>query len=101
MYAPERNAPCSGVLGRLACVYVTSTFAAAHAAAMLCMTFLLQGEVSAAYNALTKLGGKLTAVERVESWSPEGQRTAVVVTKTSSTPSRFPRSPGTPGRKAL
>ncbi|WIA21622.1 hypothetical protein OEZ85_000804 [Tetradesmus obliquus] len=60
-----------------------------------------QEEVAAAKPALAKLGGKLQAVELVESWAPEGQRTAVVVAKTGSTPAKYPRAPGTPSKKPL
>lgn len=61
----------------------------------------MQDEVSAAKSALSKLRGKLRAVERVQSWAPEGQRTAVVVAKTHSTPPQYPRAPGTPNKKPL
>jgi 16S rRNA (guanine527-N7)-methyltransferase len=60
-----------------------------------------QDEVSAARNALSKLQGKLAAVPRVQSWAPEGQRTAVVVSKTGPTPQQYPRLPGTPAKKPL
>jgi 16S rRNA G527 N7-methylase RsmG len=58
-------------------------------------------EVRAAGNALAKVGGRLLGVELVESWAPEGQRTAVVVAKARPTPAKYPRAPGTPGRKPL
>lgn len=61
----------------------------------------VQAEVAAAHNAVSKLGGKLLGVEPVQSWGPEGQRTAVVVAKTGSTPAKYPRAPGTPNKKPL
>ncbi len=60
-----------------------------------------QVEVSAASNALGQCGGKLRRLELVESFSPEGQRTAVVVAKVGATPKRYPRQPGTPNKKPL
>jgi 16S rRNA (guanine527-N7)-methyltransferase len=60
-----------------------------------------QDEVAAARKALSKLQGRLVAVPRVQSWAPEGQRTAVVVAKTGPTPKDYPRPPGTPGKKPL
>jgi rRNA small subunit methyltransferase G len=60
-----------------------------------------QDEVAAARRALSELGGALRAVERVSSWAPDGQRTAVLVAKKRSTPRRYPRAPGTPSRKPL
>jgi 16S rRNA (guanine527-N7)-methyltransferase len=65
------------------------------------MFWVVQEEVAAAGPALAKLGGCLEAVEVVQSWAPEGQRTAVVVTKTGRTSSRYPRPPGTPNKKPL
>ena len=41
----------------------------------------LQVEVDAASPAIKKLGGKLLALELVDSFSADGQRTAVVVSK--------------------
>lgn len=60
-----------------------------------------QDEVAAASKALSKLRGKLCAVPRVQSWAPEGQRTAVVVRKQQATPPQYPRPPGTPSKKPL
>lgn len=74
-----------------------------HTSLRLLLLLLLcsQDEVAAADNALSKLGGELLAIEKVNSWAPEGQRTAVVVKKCSKTPSKYPRTAGTPGRKPL
>ncbi|GIL42333.1 hypothetical protein Vafri_345 [Volvox africanus] len=58
-------------------------------------------EVLAASNAIRQLGGRQLALERVDSHSAEGQRTALVVAKAASTPDRFPRQPGTPNKKPL
>jgi hypothetical protein len=65
------------------------------------MRMRTQAEVAAAGPALSKLGGQLLGVEGVQSWGPEGQRTAVVVAKTRPTPPHYPRPPGTPGKKPL
>lgn len=60
-----------------------------------------QAEVTAAAKAVSKLRGQLAGVPRVQSWAPEGQRTAVVVRKTGATPQLYPRAPGTPSKKPL
>ncbi len=61
-----------------------------------------QAEVSAASNALGQLGGRLVAVEDVESrWEDGRQRTALVVAKAGPTPAKFPRQAGTPNKKPL
>eukprot|EP00775_Hariotina_reticulata_P014196 gene14196-14339_t len=60
-----------------------------------------QEEVAAAGPALARLGGRLVGVEEVQSWAPEGQRTAVVVAKEGPTPSKYPRVAGTPSKKPL
>lgn len=60
-----------------------------------------EAEVAAAGRALSELRGRLVEVARVESWAPEGQRTAVVVAKQAATPRAYPRSPGTPSKKPL
>lgn len=61
-----------------------------------------QAEVSAASNALGQLGGRLVAVEEVESrWEDGRQRTALVVAKAGPTPAKFPRQAGTPNKKPL
>lgn len=67
----------------------------------LLLRVLLQEEVAAASKALSKLKGSLAAVQLVQSWAPEGQRTAVVVRKTGPTPQLYPRAPGTPSKKPL
>ncbi|GLC35193.1 hypothetical protein PLESTM_000289500 [Pleodorina starrii] len=58
-------------------------------------------EVCAAAGAIRQLGGRQLALERVESHSAEGQRTALVVAKAGPTPARFPRQAGTPNKKPL
>ncbi|KAL4422347.1 hypothetical protein ABPG75_008544 [Micractinium tetrahymenae] len=58
-------------------------------------------EVAAAKGALGKLGGKLVAVGEVDSESPEGRRTAVIVAKARPTPAQYPRKPGVPSKKPL
>ncbi len=55
----------------------------------------------AAASAIRQLGGGQVALERVESHSAEGQRTALVVAKVRSTPTKFPRQAGTPNKKPL
>jgi 16S rRNA (guanine527-N7)-methyltransferase len=57
--------------------------------------------VRAAASAIRQLGGGQVALERVESHSAEGQRTALVVAKVRSTPTKFPRQAGTPNKKPL
>lgn len=61
----------------------------------------MQEEVAAAGKALAKLQGSLAGVCLVQSWAPEGQRTAVVVNKTGPTPQAYPRAAGTPNKKPL
>lgn len=51
---------------------------------------------SSPYQPPTVLPSQLLSTE-----SPEGRRTAVVVLKERSTPSRYPRKPGVPGKKPL
>lgn len=58
-------------------------------------------EVKGAKKAIDILGGALVTVEPVESFSPVGQRTAVVVTKKKATSPKYPRRPGTPKAKPL
>jgi hypothetical protein len=61
----------------------------------------MQAEVAAAEGALNKLGGTLLGVDLVQSYSSEGQRTAVVVRKNGVTPQKYPRAPGTPNKSPL
>ena len=67
---------------------------------MLCPD-IMQEEVAGAANAIAALGGKLLGVERVDSWSADGQRTAVVVRKEKATAQKYPRTPGMPNKKPL
>jgi 16S rRNA (guanine527-N7)-methyltransferase len=60
-----------------------------------------QAEVAAAEGALKKLGGTLLGVDLVQSYSQEGQRTAVVVRKNGPTPQKYPRVAGTPNKNPL
>lgn len=60
-----------------------------------------QTEVATASNALGQLGGGPAEVWTVDSWSADGQRTAVVVRKVRDTPTCFPRKPGVPAKKPL
>jgi 16S rRNA (guanine527-N7)-methyltransferase len=60
-----------------------------------------QEEVAGAANAIAILGGKLLGPERVDSWSPDGQRTAVVVRKVTATAAKYPRAPGMPNKRPL
>ena len=62
---------------------------------------LLQAEVAAAASALKKLGGRLQGIHPVDSFSEDGQRTALVVSKVRPTPAVYPRQAGTPKRKPL
>lgn len=61
----------------------------------------LQEEVAGARVALQKLGGVLCSVELVDSFSSDGQRTAVVVRKVANTPAQYPRGQGLPGKSPL
>lgn len=58
-------------------------------------------EVEGARKAIDILGGQLVTVEPVESFSPVGQRTAVVVAKQRKCQAKYPRRPGTPKAKPL
>ncbi|MEW5312026.1 MAG: hypothetical protein WDW38_003690 [Sanguina aurantia] len=58
-------------------------------------------EVAGARVALQKLGGVLCSVELVDSFSSDGQRTAVVVRKVANTPAQYPRGQGLPGKSPL
>ncbi|KAI8469287.1 MAG: intraflagellar transport protein [Monoraphidium minutum] len=82
--------------------------------AELCLPFVRRGgywvaakgaapgaEAAAAARAVRLLGGGAVRIELVDSWAPEGQRTAVVVHKERPTPDLYPRLPGAPGRKPL
>lgn len=58
-------------------------------------------EVDAAKKAITTLGGALLNIENVESQSPVGQRTAVLIKKITATPKQYPRKPGIPKKMPL
>lgn len=58
-------------------------------------------ELAAAQTAIARLGGKVVDVEEVDSESPEGRRTAIVVAKPKATPAQYPRKPGMPSKKPL
>ncbi|GAX84416.1 hypothetical protein CEUSTIGMA_g11837.t1 [Chlamydomonas eustigma] len=60
-----------------------------------------EAEVLAAGHAIKLLGGAYVSTDLVQSFSPEGQRTAVIVKKVCSTPSKYPRKPGTPNTQPL
>ncbi|KAL6183210.1 hypothetical protein ACLB2K_044621 [Fragaria x ananassa] len=55
-----------------------------------------QMEVKNAEKAIQILGASIRQLCPVESHSPYGQRTAIVCLKTSPTPKKYPRDPGTP-----
>jgi 16S rRNA (guanine527-N7)-methyltransferase len=61
----------------------------------------VQDEVLSSRHAIEKLGGELQGVMGVDSFSSDGQRTAVVVKKVSATPSQFPRRSGIPKKRPL
>lgn len=83
--------------------------------AELCMPFVRPGgrwvaakgadpgaEVRAAARAVRLLGGgEALQIVGVDSWAPEGQRTALVVEKAARTPDLYPRPPGSPNKKPL
>jgi 16S rRNA G527 N7-methylase RsmG len=59
-------------------------------------------EVRAATRAVRLLGGaEAFRTEGVDSWAPEGQRTALVVGKERPTPALYPRPAGSPNKKPL
>ncbi len=58
-------------------------------------------EVAAAAGAVKQLGGRVLGLELVESFSGDGQRTALVVAKVAPTPPKLPRAPGVPGKQPL
>eukprot|EP00241_Pyramimonas_parkeae_P023365 CAMPEP_0114292696 /NCGR_PEP_ID=MMETSP0059-20121206/9203_1 /TAXON_ID=36894 /ORGANISM="Pyramimonas parkeae, Strain CCMP726" /LENGTH=279 /DNA_ID=CAMNT_0001414369 /DNA_START=89 /DNA_END=928 /DNA_ORIENTATION=+ len=60
-----------------------------------------ENEVDAARNAIQLLGGTLLRIERVGSKGPDGDRTAVIIQKTSETPAKYPRRPGMPNKRPL
>ncbi len=60
-----------------------------------------QVEVENAAGAIKALGGKLVALDLVQSFSADGQRTAVVAAKVMPTPLKYPRKPGTPNNQPL
>jgi len=57
--------------------------------------------VERAAGAIRELGGQLSGIEPVDSHGPLGQRTAVVVTKASETPARYPRKPKQVAKRPL
>jgi 16S rRNA G527 N7-methylase RsmG len=95
---------------------VARAVAAARVGAELCLPFVRPGgawvapkgaapdgevaEAAAAVRALAGSGAR-AVVEFVDSWAPEGQRTALVVRKARPTPAAFPRPAGTPTKKPL
>ncbi|PQQ08437.1 ribosomal RNA small subunit methyltransferase G-like [Prunus yedoensis var. nudiflora] len=58
-------------------------------------------EVRNAEKAIQILGASVLQLCPVESHSPYGQRTAIVCLKTSPTPRKYPRDPGTPEKTPL
>lgn len=60
-----------------------------------------QTEVKNAEKAIQILGASVLQLCPVESHSPYGQRTAIVCLKTSPTPKKYPRDPGTPVKVPL
>eukprot|EP01026_Neomeris_dumetosa_P065791 TRINITY_DN63283_c0_g1_i3.p1 TRINITY_DN63283_c0_g1~~TRINITY_DN63283_c0_g1_i3.p1 ORF type:complete len:219 (+),score=32.26 TRINITY_DN63283_c0_g1_i3:123-779(+) len=61
----------------------------------------ISAEVNAAQRAIFKLGGEVEGIEVVNSISPLGPRTAVMVKKVKSTPPKYPRRPGMPKSNPL
>jgi 16S rRNA G527 N7-methylase RsmG len=60
-----------------------------------------QAEVAAAARAIKALGGEGARIHLVDSFAPDGQRTAVTVRKAAPTPVRYPRPAGTPSKQPL
>lgn len=61
----------------------------------------MQEEVNSSEQGIRTLGGELEAVEGVQSFSADGQRTAVLVKKVSSSPALYPRRSGVPKKRPL
>lgn len=60
-----------------------------------------QDEVNSSQQAIQQLGGELHAVVGVDSFSGDGQRTAVLVNKVAPTPAQYPRRSGVPKKRPL
>jgi 16S rRNA G527 N7-methylase RsmG len=95
---------------------VARAVAAAPVICELCLPFVRAGgwmvaakgaspeqEVAAARRAVGILAGPAAPVKvvKVDSFAPEGQRTALVVRKAAATPALYPRHAGTPARRPL
>lgn len=61
----------------------------------------VQEEVRSSEQAIQKLGGELQVVVGVDSFSSDGQRTAVLVKKVCPTPVQYPRRTGVPNKRPL
>ncbi|KAJ0983843.1 hypothetical protein J5N97_002199 [Dioscorea zingiberensis] len=60
-----------------------------------------QEEVKNAEKAIHLMGASISELSYVESYSPLGQRTAVICLKNRATPRKYPRQPGTPSKMPL
>ena len=58
-------------------------------------------EVERAEDAISKLGGRLRQLKRVELEEFEDERYLVVIDKIAPTPEKYPRRPGVPGKKPI
>jgi len=60
-----------------------------------------EAELTASAQALATLGGRLSTTHRLELPQGLGARTLVLIEKTSPTPARYPRRPGSPAKRPL
>lgn len=61
----------------------------------------VQVEIDQALPAIGKLGGSLQDIVDVQSYSADGQRTAIVVQKVEATRDIYPRKEGRPQKRPL
>jgi 16S rRNA (guanine527-N7)-methyltransferase len=58
-------------------------------------------EIENSKKAISVLGGKLEATDKIVIPGTDMKRTLIVISKVSATPGRFPRKPGTPAKEPL
>lgn len=60
-----------------------------------------QDEINGAKKAIEVLGGKIEKVEEFNLPQSDIGRTIIIINKNKSTPSKYPRKPGTPGKEPI